>query len=558
MQAASSIRNLEVTVLRKSGEKFVALCSAEIIRIEDKKLILSTWLDISDLKRTEEELRDSKEYLNQIINSIGDPLFVKDSQHRMVLANAAMCAFAGRSAEELIGKTANDYLPKEAAASLWEQEEKVLATGLEFVAEEDISDGQGRMHAIMSKKDLLIDKNGNKQVIGVLRDITDQKRLQAQFLQAQKMEAIGMLAGGVAHDFNNLLNVINGYTEIMLEEISQEHPMRRDLLQVMDAGKRAAALTVQLLAFSRKQIMQPEILNLNAAIEQMSGMLRRMIGEDIESITMLEPDLGLVHADPTQIQQILLNLAVNARDAMPQGGKLTIETANVHFGEGYVQEHPLAKAGSYVMLAVSDNGIGMDAATQARLFEPFFTTKGKGRGTGLGLSTVYGIVKQSNGFIWVYSELGKGTTFKIYLPRAEGQVKEVLEENDEGPRLQGSEVMLIVEDEEALRALTCRVFREHGYQTLEASNGIDALDIAKKHVGIIHMVVTDVVMPAMGGNALVSQLKAARPEIKALFVSGYTDNAIVHHGILDSDVEFLQKPYTAESLLRKAREILDS
>jgi PAS domain S-box-containing protein len=558
MQAAASVRSLELTVLRKSGEQFVALCSAEIMKVGDEKFVLSTWLDISERKRMEEELRDARGNLNQIINNIGDPLFVKDSQHRMVLVNAAMCAFAGKRAEELIGKTANDLLPKEAAALLWEQEEKVLTTGRESVAEEGIPDGQGCIHAIMSKKNLLIDKSGNRQVIGVLRDITDQKRLQAQFLQAQKMEAIGVLAGGMAHDFNNLLNVINGYSELLLEPLAQDDPTRRDLEQIREAGQRAAALTTQLLAFSRKQILQPEILDLNTIIDRMSSMLRRLIRENIELVAITQPDLGLINADPGQIQQIIMNLAVNAHDAMLQGGNLTIETANVILGEEYVREHPAVKAGSYVMLAISDSGIGMDSATQARLFEPFFTTKEKGKGTGLGLSTVYGIVKQSNGFIWVYSEPGKGTTFKVYFPRAEGTVPKITEEEKSEQGVKGTETLLISEDEASVRALATRILSEQGYAVIEASNGLEALDIAQAYAGEIHMVITDVVMPAMGGKALVTKLKETRPGIKVLYVSGYTENAIVHHGILDSGIDFLQKPFSVESLLHKVREVLNA
>ena len=367
-----------------------------------------------------------------------------------------------------------------------------------------------------------------------------------------------MLAGGVAHDFNNLLNVINGYSELILETLAQDDPTRRDLEQIREAGQRATSLTSQLLAFSRKQILQPEILDLNIVIDQTRTLLRRLIRESIELVTITQPDLGLINVDPVQIQQIVMNLAVNARDAMLQGGDLTIETANVNFDDEYVREHPAVKAGPYVMLAISDSGIGMDSATQARLFEPFFTTKEKGKGTGLGLSTVYGIVKQSNGFIWVYSELGKGTTIKIYFPRAEGTITRIPKEERLEKAVGGTETLLITEDESSVRSLATRILSEQGYTMLEASNGIEALVIARAFPGEIHLVITDVVMPGMGGKALIAQLKEARPGIKALYISGYTDNAIVHHGILDSDVVFLQKPFTVESLARKVREVIDS
>jgi signal transduction histidine kinase len=432
-----------------------------------------------------------------------------------------------------------------------------ILSGEDILAETTIKTKDGRkMDVEFGHRRVIID--GVAYIHTIARDVTARKKLEAQFLQAQKMEAVGLLAGGVAHDFNNLLTVIKGYAEIMMEGLNPQDAKHGDLEQIIKAGDQAASLTSQLLAFSRKQMLKPEILDLNATIAQMSSMLRRLIGEDIEFVTIPYSDLGFINADPGQIQQIIMNLAVNARDAMQQGGKLTIEAANIDIDEAYVREHPQTKAGSYVMLAISDNGIGMDAGTQARLFEPFYTTKDRGKGTGLGLATVYGIVKQSEGFIWVYSEPQKGTTFKVYFPRVEGQVKEIRVEGRVEHRLRGYETVLLVEDEPSLRALASRILRERGYSVFEASNGNEALDITQKHVGKIHLVVTDVVMPEMGGRALVSQLKVTRPGIKTLFVSGYTDNAIVHHGILDSDVNFLQKPFTVGSLLSKVREVLDS
>ena len=404
----------------------------------------------------------------------------------------------------------------------------------------------------------MTDNGGKRQVVVVARDITGYKNLEAQFLQAQKMEAIGVLAGGVAHDFNNLLNVINGYSELILDDISQDSPVRKDLEQIRNAGKRAAALTSQLLAFGRKQIMQPEVLNLNIVISQMNSMLRRLIGEDIEFTSISLPNLRPVNADPGQIQQIVMNLVVNARDAMPRGGKLTIETSNIDLDRNYAQHHPMVKAGPHVMLSISDNGVGMDEETQSHLFEPFFTTKQKGKGTGLGLCTVYGIVKQSNGFIWVYSEPGRGTTFKIYFPTATGATDSTKEREESKPVLQGSETVLVVEDEAAVRELTIRILRDRGYNVLEAAGGQEALQIAREYAGEIHLVLTDVVMPAISGSTVVARLVAERPGIRSLFVSGYTDDAIVQHGILDSNVAFLQKPFTVEGLIHKIREVLDS
>jgi two-component system, cell cycle sensor histidine kinase and response regulator CckA len=513
--------------------------------------------DITYRKRVEEELRESREYLAQIINQISDPIFVKNSEHNYVLVNDALCTFEGRSREQLLGHASFDDLPENLAASLFEREAEVFRTGQEGLSEDTITDRNGKNHTLLAKKSLLVDKKGNRQIVGVLRDITEHKHLEAQFMQAQKMEAIGVLAGGVAHDFNNLLNVINGYCELLLEDLAEDNPMHKDILQISQAGTRAKSLTSQLLAFSRNQILQPAILDLNDIIDSTNLMLRRLIPEDIDLVIIAQPGLGLIYADPGQIQQVLMNLIVNARDAMPQGGKLTIETANVEHDAGYIQGHPVVKVGPYTMLAISDNGVGMDEATQAHLFEPFFTTKEKGKGTGLGLSTVYGIVKQSNGFIWVYSEPGKGATFKIYFPRVEGNVSNIKEQPESEEKARGVETVLITEDESSVRNLVARILRERGYIVLEASNGQNALDIAREYTREIHLAITDIIMPGMNGRDLGSRLEAMRPGIKVLYVSGYTDNAIVHHGILDSGVAFLQKPFTVGGLTRKVREMLN-
>jgi two-component system cell cycle sensor histidine kinase/response regulator CckA len=372
------------------------------------------------------------------------------------------------------------------------------------------------------------------------------------------MEAIGRLAGGIAHDFNNLLTAINGYSDLLLSDLAPDDPKRADLEHIMEAGERATSLTSQLLAFSRKQILQPRILDLNDAITEASKILRRLIGEDIDLVAVTKPSLGQVKADPGQIQQILMNLAVNARDAMPHGGKLTIETANVDLDEHYVHLHPIVPPGRYVMLAVSDTGIGMDDKTKAHLFEPFFTTKELGKGTGLGLSTIYGIVKQSNGFVWVYSEPERGTTFKIYLPREEGEADTFDDHEKEELGLLGVETILAVEDDASVRSLVIRALRKRGYTVLEASTGMEALRTAQEFEGNIHLLLTDVVMPEMSGKALATQIETARPGIKVLFVSGYTNNAVVHHGVLDPNVAFLQKPFTADVLARKVREVIDS
>ncbi len=372
------------------------------------------------------------------------------------------------------------------------------------------------------------------------------------------MEAVGQLAGGVAHDFNNLLMIVNGYGDILLGQLPTDDTRRGHVMEILSAGQRAASLTRQLLAFSRRQVLAPAVLDLNAVVKNMDKMLRRLIGEDINLVMVASEGLWNVKADPGQIEQVIINLAVNARDAMPQGGKLTIETANVDLDEHYAQAHADSKPGPHVMLGVSDTGTGMDTQTKARIFEPFFTTKGLGKGTGLGLSTVFGIVKQSGGNIWVYSELGSGTSFKIYLPR----VKEALEQAEpamaQTASRQGSETVLVVEDEEAVRVLVRRVLEANGYHVLEASHGAAALVTCDEHKDPIHLLMTDLIMPEMSGRQLAEQVSAQRPEMKILYMSGYTDNAILHHGGLQSGANFLQKPFTPDTLVRKLRAVLDA
>jgi signal transduction histidine kinase len=389
-------------------------------------------------------------------------------------------------------------------------------------------------------------------------EIAERKHLEEQLVQSQKMEAVGRLAGGIAHDFNNLLTAIIGYSQLVMSRLDQSDPMRRQIEEIEKAGKRASTLTSQLLAFSRKQVLQPRVLNLNELIADIGKMLQRLIGEDVELRTNLDRGIGSVKADPGQVEQIIMNLAVNARDAMPKGGKLTIETQNVYLDEAYATEHAEVQSGPHVMMAISDTGTGMDRETQARIFEPFFTTKEKGRGTGLGLSTVYGIVKQSGGHIWIYSEVGKGTAFKIYLPRVEEMAEEMETPSPLGESLRGMETILLVEDEEAVRKLAVQVLRLNGYTVLEAADATEALQIYEQYEGTIHLIITDVVMPGLSGRELADRLAPFRPEMSVLYMSGYTDNAIVHHGVLDAGTAFLQKPFTPDDLARKVREVLEA
>jgi two-component system cell cycle sensor histidine kinase/response regulator CckA len=393
--------------------------------------------------------------------------------------------------------------------------------------------------------------NQRKQTEEALRQSEDYLR------QSQKMEAVGRLAGGVAHDFNNLMTVIMGRSELLMTGLPDADPLRRNADEIKRTAERAVTLTQQLLAFSRKQVLTPKVLDLNVVVANMDRMLRRLIGEDIDLVTVLGPALDRVRADPGQIEQVIMNLAINARDAMPSGGKLTIETANADLDHAYARRHAAVLPGPYVMLSVSDNGTGMTAETQSHIFEPFFTTKDQGKGTGLGLSTVYGIVKQSEGYIWVYSEPGWGTTFKIYLPR--------IVDNADAPepprpiaRPRGSETVLLVEDEDGVRDLTREILTMNGYTVIAARHGAEALDVCQRHAGQIELILTDVVMPQMSGHELLERIRPLRPSLKVLYMSGYTDKAVVRHGMLAGEIAFLQKPFTPDALARKVREVLDT
>jgi PAS domain S-box-containing protein len=509
-------------------------------------------------RRMEEKLRRTEEDYRSLAENSPDLIARFDRRLRHTYVNP-VAARAGRlSPSEYIGKTIAESGVPEPAAGEWEQRiRRVLETGQPMDVEDAFPtpDGLRYFHTRLTPE--LAPDGRVYSVLSLARDITERRNLEEQLLQAQKMEAVGRLAGGVAHDFNNLLTAIMGYSELALDALPEDHPEHNHIEEIRKAGERAAALTRQLLAFSRKQIFEPEVLCLNEVVSGMTKMLKRMIPEDVELVAVLDPGLERVKLDPTQMEQVLLNLAVNARDAMPGGGKLTLETANVELDVAYAKSHPEVQPGHYVMLAVSDTGCGMDEATKARIFEPFFTTKEKSKGTGLGLSTVYGIVKQSGGSIFVYSEPGKGTAFKIYLPR----VEEALEPQraSAGPREQpkGAETVLVAEDDETLRRLIYEILQSSGYAVLEAGRGEEALRLAGEHAGPIHLLITDMVMPGMGGREVAGRLAALRPGTRVLFVSGYTDDAIVRHGVLESGLAFLQKPFVPEALLRKVREVLD-
>ena len=514
---------------------------------------------LSERKRMEEALRESEERFATFMDNSPAVAFMKDEEGRFVYANKPFERRFNLNEPDWAGKTDLDLWPAPIAEQMRANDQAVLSAGSTMELEETMPTPDNRLHSWMVFKFPLRDPSGRRFLGCIALDITERKQLEAQFRQSQKMEAVGRLAGGIAHDFNNLLTIIVGYTQRLLSRYSAKDTVHDELQEISKAGYRAASLTQQLLAFSRRQMLQPKILDLNAIVSDTSKMLQRMIGEDIRLATRLTPDLGSIKVDPGQIEQVIMNLAVNARDAMPQGGKLAIETENVDLEQPLVIGPVTVAPGRYVELTVSDTGHGMDANVQARIFEPFFTTKEPGKGTGLGLSTVYGIVKQSNGYIFVSSQPGRGTTFRTYLPRAE-EPAELFDAGDSSAgSTQGSGTLLLAEDEVGVRALVRRILEGNGYTILEASNGAEALDLYELRNGCIDLLITDVVMPGgMSGRQLADRLLAKRPTLKVLYVSGYTDEAIGRHGVLEKGVQFLKKPFTPDALARKVREVLDA
>jgi PAS domain S-box-containing protein len=507
----------------------------------------------------EERLRESEERFRTMTESAVDAVVTADATGEIVSWNRGARAVFGYAPEEVLGTPLARLVPPDLRDVDAEGRERIASTDVTPAPERPVElhgvRKDGRAFPIELSLARWETRRGSFLTV-IIRDITERRQLEEQFRQAQKMESIGRLAGGLAHDFNNLLTVIGGHADLLRGRLQPEDPLHRRITLIQEAAAHAADLTKQLLAFSRKQVLAPQVLDLNAVVVEIEPMLRRLIGEDIDLVTAPARGLGTVKADPAQIKQILLNLAVNARDAMPQGGKLTIETENVELDGRYARLHPDVSAGTYVMLAVTDTGIGMDEETRARIFEPFFTTKAAGLGTGLGLATVYGIVKQSNGAISVYSEPGLGTTFKVYLPRVLEPADAVAAAPAAGLR-GGTETILLVEDNEMVRTLTCEILKRQGYTVVEAQHGADALDIARRYHGPIHLLLTDVVMPEMSGPELVSRLAPHRPQMKIVYMSGYTADAIDHQGMLDGGIEFLPKPIGLDTLVRKLREVLD-
>ena len=508
-------------------------------------------------KRREEALRRSEERYRLLFDAGPHPMWVYDTDTlRFLTVNDAAVRYYGYSREEFLAMTLEQIRPPED-----------LATLRQYLAQQQVGDPEPAGIWRHRKKDgTLIDVevtrytlhfDGKHAALELAQDVTERRELERQFRDAQRMEAVGRLAGGVAHDFNNLLTAIFGYADLLSEELPPDSPARGDLQDIQTAATRAATLTRQLLAFSRQQVLQPVVLNINDVIEKVEKMLRVLLGADVALEMHLAPDLGNIKADAGQLEQVIINLAVNARDAMPTGGKLTIETANVGLSDDYAEAHRPVVPGEYVMLAVSDSGVGIDETVKTRLFEPFFTTKAAGKGAGLGLATVYGIVKQSGGYIWVYSEPAHGATFKIYLPYVGARVAEANKPAPTEGTPGGTETILLVEDDELLRPLARALLVKLGYRVLDAANAGAALALARLHEGEIHLLVSDVVMPGQSGLQLAEQLAAERPQMKVLYMSGYTDEAIVRHGLLEPGKNFLQKPFTITMLARSVRTVLN-
>jgi two-component system, cell cycle sensor histidine kinase and response regulator CckA len=497
-----------------------------------------------------------------VLATAAEAIIAVDEQQRIVLFNPSAERMFGYRADEALGQPLDMLLPPGLIAT---HRQHIRS----FASAPEQSRAMGKRHGELYglRKDgsqfpidasiAKLHQNGETTFTVFLQDISQRKQLEAQLLQAQKMESIGRLAGGIAHDFNNLLTVISGYSEMLLASLADQDPRHGDVEEIRRAAERASALTRQLLAFSRKQILAPQVLDINAIVADMNKLLVRLIGEDVRLLTALDPGLGQIRADPSQIEQVIVNLAVNARDAMPEGGTLTIETQNVDLDAESALQHMSLEPGRYVLLAVSDTGVGMAAEVQAHIFEPFFTTKAPGKGTGLGLATVYGIVTQSGGSIWVYSELGMGTTFKIYLPQSHGEVAPAAPPEPLALVPAREQTILLVEDNAAVRALMRRILEQSGYTILEAASGAEAIAAAENHDGPIHLLLTDMVMPEMSGQVLAQRLERLRPTIRVLYASGYTENAIVHHGTLAGAAIFLQKPFTTSELIHKVREVLE-
>jgi two-component system, cell cycle sensor histidine kinase and response regulator CckA len=549
-------------VLTKDKKTFPYLLTGLVTRIAGKQYLVGVATDITELKKVEDVLIRERSFFDDIINSLPGIFYMYDDKGMLVRWNRKHEEVTGYSSEELLGMYVLDFFAEEHKEYLLSRVQAVFAEREAF-GEAPVLTKNGNQVPYFFTGRLAV-MNGQQYLIGVGLDMSERKRaeeeknhLQVQLLQAQKMELVGQLAGGVAHDFNNMLGVIVGYADLALRKTDPAGPVYRNIERILSAADRSANLVRQLLAFARKQTIDPRVLNLNETVESILRMLGRLIGEDIELIWQPGPNLSLIKMDPTQIDQILANLCVNSRDAISGVGKVIIETMNVTLDKDYCSRHAGFKPGDFVMLAVSDDGSGIDKETKARLFEPFFTTKSTGKGTGLGLATVYGIVKQNDGFINVYSEPGQGTIFRVYLPCYTGEVVEVKPGGTSIVTQGRNETILLVEDEPIILEIGMAMLKELGYQVLAVGRSSEAVRLAETYEGEIHLLMTDVVMPEMNGRELAEHVVAVRHGIKCLFMSGYTSNVITHRGVLDEGVNFIQKPFSMQALAEKVREVLD-
>ena len=549
--------SFEARILWPDGSLRHLISTSEGIFDDKQNLmqIIGTVRDITDQVEIEEKLRKSEAKFRDLVENINDVIYSADVNGEITYISPSIKSVMGYDPSEIIGNNFSKYIHPDDLPYTMERLSMVISGELS-PTEYRILSKSGEYRWVRSSSRPIYTDDKLVGLTGMFIDITERKRLESQLTQAQKMESIGRLAGGVAHDFNNMLGVILGRTEMILMGMRPEDSNYEELQEIYDAALRSANLTRQLLAFARKQTISPKILDLNDTVEELLKMLRRLIGEDIDLLWKPETHIWPVKMDPAQVDQILANLCVNARDAISGTGKVTIETDNVVFDEVYCSTHVECKPGDFIMLAVSDDGCGMDKETLNNLFEPFFTTKKAGEGTGLGLATIYGIVKQNEGFIYVYSEPKRGSTFKIYMPRTQEAVEEI-GEPDVKPVAKGNETVLFVEDENAILNLGKDALEHFGYTVLAAHTPGEALGMAERYEAPIHLLITDVVMPEMNGKELSVQIKKVKPDIKVLFMSGYTGNVIVHRGILEGDVNFLQKPFSINSLAGKVREILD-
>ena len=553
-------KTLEYRLRHKNGTWLVLESTSSVIRNangDPEKLVIVN-RDITERKRAEQALQRSEAGFRSVVEDAPYGIYRASTSGRFLQVNPALQRMLGYELGE-------ELLRKDLASEIFRytgeyQRLCELLTGMDEVKDVELEwkRQDGTPITVRCSGRRINDENGAPVYFEVFtEDVTEKRVLERQLRMAQKMEAIGRLSGGIAHDFNNHLGVIIGYSGVLNKALSTNPALRNHALEIEKAGQRAASLTKQLLAFSRQQVLTPAVLNLNTLTSDMEKMLPRLLGEDIEVSLALDPELGNVKADQSQIEQVIMNLAVNARDAMPVGGKLRIQTANVELDQAYTWNHPGSKVGTYVMLTVTDTGMGMEAATLTHIFEPFFTTKERGKGTGLGLATVYGVVKQSNGYIWVDSAPGNGTSFQIYLPRHVGQPAAEEQIADSGENLRGSETILLVEDAEPLRKLAQTFLEAAGFRVLSAENGETALEVARRFGRAFDLLLTDVVMPGINGRVLAEQLLPRQPGMKVLYMSGYTDSFIAGHGVLDPQTHLLHKPFTEEVLIRKVRDVLD-